>query len=543
MMVTFSARVPTLGSAASHVSTPMLCGMLLLAGGFAACQPSSQDTAHQASLPAAPPLTRTQEVVEVIQGVEVPDPYRWLEDQDSAETRAWIDAQNAYTDAMLAEVPGREALTERFAALMKVDQIGTPRAAGDRYFFSKRRADQDLSVLYLRQGAEGEDEVLIDPHTLSTDHTTSVRIEDVSEGGTLMAYGVREGGEDEQTIRVFDVDARADTPDVLPRGRYQSVEIAPDDARLYYTRLMAEGPRVFSHSMGAPAETDAVVFGEGQDRGRILGVTLSDDGRHLLVHVFHGASSDRVDLYLAETSPRPGSAAPGRPAQTWRFKTMVEGIDAGFFATFAGDRTLVIRSTWQAPNGRVFRADVAHPGRDHWREIIPEQQGEALRSVSAVGGKLYASYLRDVQSQISSFDLAGKRLGEIGFKTLGSVSNLEGDWDRSEAFLTFSSFHIPTTIYRYDTEAGTRSIWARPDVDLDPKRFVVEQEMYASKDGTRIPMFILHAPDTPKDGARPVYLTGYGGFNISILPRFSPTSVIWVEHGGVVAIANLRGGG
>ncbi|RMH23629.1 MAG: S9 family peptidase [Acidobacteria bacterium] len=477
-----------------------------------------------------PPETRIDAVVETLHGVEVSDPYRWLEDQESPETRAWIEAQNAYADSLLGDLPGREELRARFTELYEIDSVGFPVVANGRYFFSKRRADQDLFVIYLRQGIDGEDEVLLDPHPLSADHTVSVGLRDVSEDGTLLAYAVRQGGEDEVTIKLFDVEARRDLPDVLPRARYFGVSMKPDKSGFFYTRQTEEGPRIFYHALGSDPKDDPIVFGEGHGPERILFGNVSEDGRYLLVHVLYGSSGDRTDVYLRDLTAGDD------------FVTVVEGVEASFNATVAGDR-LIVRTIWQAPNGRVMVADAATPQQEHWRELIPERQDAVLSSVSPVGGRLFVRYLQDVQSRIETFDLEGRELGEIRFDSIGTVTNVGGRWDSPEAFFAFSSFHVPTTIYRYDVASGERTVWSQPDVPIDSDRIAVEQVWYESKDGTRVPMFVVHKKDLERDGKRPTLLTGYGGFNASLTPFFSPSAVVWVERGGVYAVANLRGGG
>ncbi len=525
------------GSRAGLSVSRLALGCALLVS--VACAPAPAPVADAGS--SSVPVTRAEEVVDVMHTVAVSDPYRWLEDQESAETRAWIDAQNAHTDTVLANLPARDGLAQRFGELMQIEQVDVPRAAGgrtaegqdaeSRYFFRKRAVDQDLFVLYLRQGADGPDEVLVDPHPLAADHSISVSLLDVSADGQMLAYGLRKDGQDELEIRLFDVEARADLGDVLPRSRYQGLEIAPDKSVFYYTRLTPDGPRVFRHRIGEAAGQDEVIFGAGQGVGQILVVALSDDGRHLLVHVLYGSSGDKADIYLADLS-----------AGETDFQPVVEGVDAGFFAAFAGD-SLVIRTTQDAPNGRLLTASLARPGRENWQEIVAERPEGVLRSVAPIGGKLFVHYLENVQSRIKVVDLAGKDLGAIEFDTIGSVGSLRGDWGREEAFYTFSSFHVPSTIFRYDTASATRAVWSRLDVPVDSDRFVVEQVWFPSKDGVQVPMFVMRATDTPRDGQRPTYLTGYGGFNVSRTPGFNASAVAWAERGGIYAVANLRGGG
>ncbi len=478
----------------------------------------------------APPPTPTGDVVETLHGVEIADPYRWLEDQESPETRAWIETQNAYTDTVLDPLPGQQALRERFAELLKIDVVTTPTARGGRYFFSKRGADQDLYVIYVREGIDGEDRVLIDPHPLSEDHTVSVNLMDVSDDGTLLAYGVREGGQDEVTVRFHDVDRGQDLPDVLAKGRYFGVSIAQDKRTLYYTRHGEAGPRVYRHVVGDDPAKDRIVFGEGYGPDKILFAGLSENGRYLVAHVLYGSSADKTEIHVNDLRGKRG------------FRPVVTDVDARFFATVAGD-TLVIRTNWQAENGRILAVAAGNPSRGAWREIVPEHDQRVMEGFSAVGGRLFVQYLDDVKSHLEAFDLAGNSIGAIRFDTLGTVGSVSGRWDADEAFFRFESFHVPDTVYRYVPSTGERQIWTQLDVPIDAERFEVKQVWFTSRDGTRVPMFLVHERGVALDGSNPTLLTGYGGFTASLTPSFSSSALVWAEQGGVYAVANLRGGG
>ncbi len=514
-----SHRVQCLAAANQLRTLPMLAASLLL---WSAC-------GARVVVP-DPPVTRVDPVQETLHGVEISDPYRWLEDQQSPETRAWIEEQNGYTDQLLAGLAWKEPLAERFAELLKIDTIGFPTAAGGRYFFAKRAADQDLPVLYMREGLDGEDQVLLDPHTASADHTVSYNMMDVSNDGTLLVYAVRQGGKDEITPHLFDVAARSDLDDSLPEGRYFGATLNAANDGLYYTRLTEDGPRVFLHRLGSTAAEDSEIFGEGYGPEIILFANLSEDRRHALYHVLYGASGDRVDLFYQELDGR-------RPVVT-----LASGIDASFAAAYY-DGTIILETNWQAPNGRVMAVDPSAPQPENWREIVAERKNATVQGVVGVGGKLWIRYLQEVQSRVVSFDLAGNELGEIAFDTLGTVGGLGGRWDSDEAFFQFSSFHVPNTIYLYDTGSGERRVWARSEVPIEAERMEVNQLWFTSKDGTRIPMFVVHEEGLELDGSHPTLLTGYGGFNARLTPAFSANAAIWVEQGGVYAVANLRGGG
>lgn len=476
------------------------------------------------------PATRKDNVRDTLHGVEIIDPYRWLEDQEGQETRDWIDAQNEYTHSFIDVLPGREELNQRITELMKIDRISMPRERNGRYFLSKRAADQDLFVIYMREGLDGEDEALIDPHSMSEDHTTSVNLYDVSKDGTLLIYGIREGGEDEVTVRLFDVDKRVDLEDALPRGLYFGVSVMPDKSGMYYSRHVGtEGSRVYYHAMGTDPEADVEIFGEGYSADKGIGAGLSEDGRYLFIVVFHGSAGQKTEIYYQDLKKK-GPITP-----------IVNDIDARFSGEIGGDM-LFMQTNWEAPNGRVLTVDLNDPARENWKEIIPETDA-VIEGISVAGGRIFVNYLKDVVSNVKAFEPDGSFVRDIPLPTLGSVSGVYGRWERNEAFFIFTSFHVPTTIYRYDVEKGDREVWARLKVPVDTDIIEIKQVWYESGDGTKVPMFIVHAKGAELDGNNPTVLTGYGGFNVTMTPYFTSTGVVWVERGGVFAIPNLRGGG
>jgi prolyl oligopeptidase len=475
-----------------------------------------------------PPPTRSATVIDVVHGVPIEDPYRWLEDQESPQTRAWIDEQNAYTDAVLGSWPGRAAVEQRLSELMKTDVVGMPVTRQGVYFFARRKADQQQAVIYRRKGLHGADEVLIDPHSLSQDHTTSVNILDVSEDGTLLVYGTREGGADEVVIRVLDVEAGTTYPDELPRGRYFGTSMTPDKTGLYYALHTEAGTRVRRHTFGSPVSTDVEIFGEGYGPEKIIGVGLSEDGRWLSIVVYHGSAAQKTEVYLRDT-------VSGQTA------TVVNDVEARFYAEFGG-AYLFLETDWDAPRGRIFRAPLESPGRENWEEVVPTGPA-VIEGVSLAGGKLFVNYLQDVQSRITVFEADGSSSRDLALPGIGSVSGVGGRWGSTEAFYAFTSFGVPPVIFRYDVQSGRSAEWARTEVPVDTARIAVEQVWYPSKDGTRVPMFLVHDRDMPKDGARPTYLTGYGGFGSSMTPYFSALATLLAESGGVFAMPALRGGG
>ena len=473
------------------------------------------------------PKTRTGSVTETIHGVTIRDPYRWLEDQQSPETRAWIDAQNAYSQSVLSALPGRAAIQKRLEQLLKTDRFGLPTVRQGRYFFLRRLADQNQFTICLRSGVRGADEVLIDPNKSGGDQNTSANILDVSDDGKWLLYGTRQGGEDEVAVTILDVDGRKEV-DHLPRARYDEVRITPDRRDLYYSKRLADGYRIYHHAIGRAIGSDEEIFGKGTGPTENVDCDLSRDGRYLGLYISHGWGK-KTEVYVRDLKNN-GPIVP-----------IVTDVDAEFDPAFAGGR-LYLKTNWNAPNGRIFRVDLANPARANWREVVPEGNS-AIDNFSVAGGKLAVNYLENVNSRVKIFSADGKRVRDIYFPTLGTVTELDGEWDSDEAFYTFTSFAQPPTSYRYEISSGKAEIWARNKAPVDPAQFEVKQVWYQSKDKTRIPMFVMYKKGLKLDGARPTLLYGYGGFLVNETPTFRPDAVLFAEHGGVFALANLRGGG
>jgi prolyl oligopeptidase len=483
----------------------------------------------QETKPLQPPKTRTDDLKELIRGVEIADPYRWLEDQQSPETRAWIDAQNAYTRALLDSWPGRAALKQRLTELIKVETIGVPVERNGRYFFKRRAADQDQGVLYMRVGPEGKDEVLVDPNPLSPDRNTSADLRGFSNDGTLVAYSLRRGGEDETTVRLLDVSTRTELPDQLPKRRYSTISIKPDKSGLYYAWAAPDGPRLSYHAMGSDPAKDRELFGNGYGPDKIMASNLSEDGRYLTIHVLYGAAAERTEIYYQDLEKQ-GAVQP-----------LVNDIPARFFGEVGGNHVF-LQTNWKAPGGRILAADLGNPARENWHEIVPESDA-AIESFSLAGGKLFVKYIRNASSQVKVFNASGVHVRDIELPAIGSTGAFTGRWTTTEAFYGFTSFPIPQRIYRYDIDTGKQSVWAETHVPIRSENFEVQQVWYRSKDKTRVPMFLMYRKGTKLDGNNPTLLTGYGGFNLNETPLFSPSVALWAEQGGVFALPNLRGGG
>ncbi len=490
---------------------------------------NAQDTQSKQAAGKCPPITRKDSVVDVLHGVSIPDPYRWLEDQDSAETRAWLEAENQCTEAVLRAAPGRAQITKRLSELQRTDSFSPPLLRNGEYFFYKRAAGQDLYVICRRHGLNGPDEVLLDPAGMSADHSTSLVLQEVTDDAATLAYGVRAGGKDEITMHFLDVKSRKDLPDVLPLADYFSLDFEPSGRGVYYSRRTPEGPHVMHHVMGSDPATDTEIFGKGFGPEKIITSQVSHDGRDLLILVFYGSGSTRTDVYFKDLEAN----TPVKP--------IVNDTDSLFMGEIQAGKA-IIGTNWKAPKWHIYSVDLKNPVRDAWKEIVPESDAP-FENTSLFGGKLYVQYVRNVVSQVKIFDMDGKPDGEIALPSLGAIAESRGSWDSPEIFLAFESFNVSWTIYRFDIRERDLKPWVSPKVPIDPSAYTVEQVWYESKDKTRVPMFLFYKKGIVKNGATPVWLTSYGGFDVNLTPGFSPSAVEWADAGGIFAQPNIRGGG
>jgi prolyl oligopeptidase len=486
----------------------------------------------------APPAVKAVPVVDEYQSagraVEVTDNYRWLEDANSAETRAFIDAENTYTQKYLEQVKILPQVRGLMASLLRVDVIGTPQRRGARYFFTKRLAAENQASLYLRTGLHGPDERLIDANTLSADQNTSVTMVDLSDDGNVMAYGVRIGGADELEVHFLNVDTRKDSADVMPRARYYGVQLAPDGAGAYYSKFFPhEGTRVFYHAFGTPVAKDAVIFGReyrGEKLGEIdnVGVRVTRNGHYLVFNVGHGVPARREDILLKDLRI---AGAPIVP--------LVYGIESRFREFNLGD-TFYVDTDYRAPNHRVLKAV---PGKlpDEWETVIPEGK-DVIEQVSLVDRKLYVLRLKDVKSDLTVYTLEGKEAGKIDFPGIGAGSALSGRAEEKDGFFSFQSIVTPPVIYHYDTATGKSDVFAAVKVPFDSGAYEVREVFYQSKDGTRVPMFIAGRKGLRRDGSERLLMTGYGGFALSETPVWNSEYAWWMQQGGWFALPCLRGG-
>jgi prolyl oligopeptidase len=486
-----------------------------------------------------PPETRVAEVTDTLHGVSFADPYRWLEDQASPETRRFIDAQNAYADEIVGRTPLRARLEMRLRELMDRPDIGSPALGGDLEYFTLRRKGMELPIIYRRPAPKDKDgkprreridpagdyDVVIDPHPMSAAHTTRVEIVAVEGNGRHLLYAVRDGGQDEFEIRARDLAAGADVPDRLPSALYSSVSFKEDGSGFYYSRRSRQtGARIYLHTWGTPIEQDVVVFGEGYGPTAFVSMDQADGARYLIFTVQHGWA--RSEVHVLDMK----KGGPVRP--------IVTDADARFYPRFV-DGELWMRTDLDSSNNRVVAVDLAQPSRDRWRVVIPESD-DVLEDFTVIGKRIYATYLHDASNRIRVFGRDGTPAGEVDVAPYHSAS-IRGVGD-TEALLTLSGFVTPETVWRINLDTGARTLEEKPEILWDPSGVEVEQVRATSKDGTRVPMFVVHKPGVPRDGRTSALLTGYGGFYAASKPGFNPMAAVWIESGGVFALANMRGG-
>ena len=474
------------------------------------------------------PESRVDGTVDVIHGTRVPDPYRWLEDQDSPATRAWIEAQVAHTRAFLDARPGRAAIASRLAELNRVDTAEHPKVRAGIYFYRNKRAHQNQYDIFIRRGPAGPDELLVDVNGMSADGSTSAAILDVSSDAKLLAYGVRRGGRDEMVLRIMNARTRRMLPDEFPEARYFGVVFDTTRNGLYYSIFTPAGPRVRYHQFGAPVSEDKEIFGKGLGPQLILAIYSTPGAGHALLTVFHG-SAPKSDLYLKEIA----TDSPAVP--------VVTGIDAMFFGSISG-RRLYISTTWNAPNGRVMVTAIDRPERSHWREFIPESESVLQRFVPA-GQHFVRLSSQAAVSRMDVLDATGQTIRAVPMPALGTVSLIEASGGDSRVWFDFNSINYPHRIYEYETRSGKLTPWRLSEAPVRSEDFEVKQAWYESRDKTRVPVFLAHRKGIRLDGRNPVLVNGYGGFSLSRRPTFTTERIVWMEAGGVIALPGLRGGG
>jgi len=499
---------------------------------------TAAETAKEGTI--AYPLTRRMDLVEPQFGVQVADPYRWLENdvRNDPEVRAWVTAQNQVTDAFLETLPLRDKFKARMTELYDYERFGIPEKKGGRYFYTRNDGLQNQSVLYVRDRVDGEGRMLIDPNTWSADGATALAEWVPSEDGKYLLYSIQDGGTDWRTVRVLDVATGHPVADEVKWVKFSALEWAKDGSGFYYSRFpepkegqtfqqLNQNQSIYFHKLGTAQSADRLVFAT-PDRPELNNVgEVSDDGRWLIATSSSG-TDERYEISLVDLK-KPGA----KP------RVLVPGFDYDY--SYVGNRgsTFYFRTNQDAPLLRVVALDVAQV-KPTPRTIIAEDKA-TLDGVSMVGGKLIASYLVDAKTEVRVYGLDGKLQRKIELPGIGTASGFDGDFGDRETFFAFTSYNRPTTIYRYDVATGQASPWAAPALKFNPDDYAVDQRFYASKDGTRVPMFVVRKKGLT--GPAPTILYGYGGFNVSMTPAYSPTKLAWLEAGGVFVVANLRGGG
>ncbi len=490
------------------------------------------------------PAAARGDVVDVYHGVSIPDPYRWFEDPTAPATRDWVTAENALAQPYLERLPQRAWLGERLKQLWTYERFGVPQREGGKYFFMRNDGTQDQSVLYVADSLNAEPRVLVDPNGKRDDATIALSQWVPSPDGKLLAYALSDGGTDWNTWHFRRVADGTDLPVILKFSKFYPVSWTRDGAGVYYVRYPLKSgqkaeeaergddagrPDVYFHKLAETQSADRMVYQVTDHPTRVPSGQVTEDGRYLIISLFDGYETNATlvqDLRKSGAKPQPLFVA-------W---------DAlyGFIGS-KGDE-LYFQTTNAAPNGRFIAVNARDPAPARWRTVVPHGDN-AIANASYIGGRVVVEYTRDARSVVRLFDVSGVQAGEVTLPGLGTATSFQGTGSSPEAFFSYSDYLSPTRIMRLDVAANTVSEFRKPNVPADFSPFVTEQVFYSSKDGTRVPMFITRRKDAPRDGNRPVMLYGYGGFNVTLSPSFSPSILSWLELGGVYAVANLRGGG
>jgi prolyl oligopeptidase len=489
------------------------------------------------------PETRALDHVDVYHGVSVPDPYRWLETdvRESPDVRDWVERENAVTRKYLDAIPARTAIEQRLTRLWDFARYGVPQKEAGRYFYSYNDGLMNQDQVLLQDALDAEPRLLFDPNTWSKDGTVALAGYWPDPAGRYVAYLIQDGGSDWRTAKVRDVSTGEDLADRLEWLKFTAVSWAKDGSGFYYSRYPApeqgaqfqslnKNQAVYFHRIGTPQTNDRLVYSRPDHPEWGFDATVTDDGRWLVITMWVGTDSR---YQIAYQDLRDAQAEP---------VLLVEGFENDYTLAGSDGSRLIFRTNLDAPRGRLIAIDVTKPDRNEWQELVPEGR-DLLESAERIGDRLVTAYLEDAHSRVEIFDLEGKRAATVELPGIGTATGFAGNDDDPETFFGYSSFNAAPAVYRYRVDTGERSVFRASKVDFDSSDYVVEQVFYASKDGTRVPMFVTHKKDIVLDGSNPTLLYGYGGFDISLTPSFSITRLAWLEMGGIYAVANIRGGG
>ena len=500
------------------------------------------------SIPEREPMTfvypEAQKVDQVddYHGTQVADPYRWLEDVDSDETKAWVEAENAVTFRYLESIPARERIKNRLTELWDYPKYGAPFREGERYFFSKNDGLQNQSVIYVQEGLDGEPRVLIDPNTLSEDGTIALGGLSISDDGKKMAWATNVSGSDWRTWYVRDIDTGRDLTDKVEWSKFSGASWDEKNEGFYYSRYNAptEGDefedanyyqKLYYHKVGTPQSEDVLVYERPDQKEWGFGGDVTESGDYLILSVWMGTSPKNLLFYKDLRDPEA------------EFVELIDEFEADYGFVDHDGTVFYLQTDLDAPKKRLVAVDVTNPAKSEWHEMIAEKD-ITLRGISMINGNEFvASYMKDAHSVVYCFDHHGHQIGELELPGIGSAGGVGGHREDTEMFYTFTSFLYPPTIFKYDFTTGKSTVFREPEIDVDLSAYTTEQVFYPSKDGTKIPMFIVHKKDIKMDGSNPTLIYGYGGFNVSLTPYFSISRLAWIEMGGIFAMTNLRGGG
>ncbi|MGD0791723.1 MAG: prolyl oligopeptidase family serine peptidase [Terriglobales bacterium] len=515
----------------------LLTAFLIFLIGVVALLFAEDSRAADSTNPSVPPKAKVAPVEDTVQGHKIVDRYRYLENPNDPDTKLYVEQELGYTRTILDPLPGRDKINARLSQLLEIGTVGAPQMGGQYYFHTRREGNQNQPILYVREGLNGDDRVLLDVSKLAADGTIALDWWYASEDGKYVAYGTSPSGSEQSTLHLVESATGKVLPDSIERTSAASLAWKRDNFGFFYTRYPKKGDvpegqevynrHVFYHALGADPAQDPLIFGEGLDPQWWPDVSLSDDDRWLLIDVGDGLT--KTEMYLQDLQSK------NPPVK------ITAGKDFLYSAEFFQGK-LYITTNEDAPHYRVFVADAANAKRENWKELIP-QSDAVLQNASVTGGKLLAQYEHNATSELKLFGLDGKKLADIPLPAIGDVFSALGRFDRNEIFFGFQSFTVPPSIYRVDLTDVKSALWAKVDApSIDPSAYDVQQVWYASKDGTKVPMFVVSKKGIEKNGKNPTLLTGYGGFNISMTPIFNRSMYLWMEHGGIYAVANLRGG-
>jgi prolyl oligopeptidase len=486
------------------------------------------------------PQARRSDQVDDYHGTKVADPYRWLEDTDSAETNAWVEAEDKLTFRYLEQIPYRQAIHDRLTKLWNYERFSVPEQEGGRYFFQHNNGLQNQNVLLVAESLNAEPRVLLDPNTFSSDGTVALAGTVVSDDGKLMAYAIATSGSDWTEWHVRDVDTGKDLPDDIKWVKFSGASWTKDNKGFYYSRydepkgaMMRDTnyfQKLYYHRLGAAQSEDKLIYERPDNKEMFFGGEVTDDGHYLIITVAQGTSPKNRLYYKDLTQP---------DSQVVR---LLDDFDAQYGFIQNDGPVFWFHTDLDAPRGRLIAIDTRHPERANWKTIVP-QGPDKLEFANVVDNVFLLGYLKDARTEVRVHDLSGAFLRNVDLPGIGTAVGFGGKRKDKETFYAFTSFTAPATVYRYDPQAGKSAVYRQPKVDFDPTRYETKQVFYHSKDGTRVPMFLTYKKGLKLDGQNPVLLYAYGGFDISLTPFFSVPNVVWLEMGGVYAQPNLRGGG